>query len=268
MTTRTDILFDIKRSPRIAEVAKASDNLVMQDYVDTIRPFESSFRAMSFPFLIQASGKEDLGGGVSVAITAEEQDLKLSFGSEFIAAETGTVTTPSGIPDLNNEQTFSDSAATFESNGVVRGSFLINYTDQSVADVVEVVDEMTLITHALVNGSNNQWDSADVYQCFNIIQKTTEGGNLVAVDDVDVAFPAILPTAFTQVIQKTSSSATLIGLGNIEADLTTIIAQTTAAFQADAVWDALISAHSVTGSFGEFVVRRLLTTAKFFALRV
>ena len=34
-----------------------------------------------------------------------------------------------------------------------------------------------------------------------------------------------------------------------------------------ATWDALIADHSVTGSFGEFIVRRLLTTAKFFALR-
>jgi hypothetical protein len=33
------------------------------------------------------------------------------------------------------------------------------------------------------------------------------------------------------------------------------------------VWDALIADHSVSGSFGEFIVRRLLTTAKFFALK-
>jgi hypothetical protein len=51
------------------------------------------------------------------------------------------------------------------------------------------------------------------------------------------------------------------------AKLDTIITQTTAEFQADAVWDALIADHDVTGSFGEFVVRRLLTVAKFFSLR-
>jgi hypothetical protein len=33
------------------------------------------------------------------------------------------------------------------------------------------------------------------------------------------------------------------------------------------VWDALIADHSVAGSFGEFIVRRLLTVAKFFSLR-
>lgn len=267
MTTRNDITFDLQRSPRIATVAQASDDLIMQDYIDTIRPFESSFRAMSHPFLAQASGKEDLGGGVLVAITLEEQDLKLAFESDFVAAEIGTVTTPSGAPDVNDEYILTDSAAAFQTNNVIRGSFLINYTDQSVCDVVEVLSETQVVTMVLMNGSNNEWDSADAYQCFNITQKRTAGGNLVAVDDMDVSFPAIQPTAFTQVVQQSSSSATIQNLDDIEADIATILSQTTASFQASAVWDALISAHSVTGSFGEFVVRRLLTVAKFFSLR-
>lgn len=267
MTTRTDVIFDVARSPRIAIVAKASNTMVMQDYVDTVRPFESSFIAMSFPFLMQASGKEDLGGGVSVAITAEEQDLKLSFESELVPAETGTVTTPSGAPDVNNEQTFVDSAAAFEANNVTRGSFLINFTDLSVADVVEVVNEMTLITTALTNGGNNQWDTADVYHCFNIIQKTTQGGNLVAVDAVDVAFPAILPTAFTQVIQQASSSATLQNLDSLEVQLNTIEAQTTAAAIGAAVWNAATATYNAAGSFGNMISRKLMQVIDFFGLR-
>lgn len=225
MTTRTDILFDLQRSPRIAEVAKASDDIIMQDYVDTIRPFESSFRAMSHPFLMDATGKQDLGGGVLVAITAEEQDLKLAFESDFVAAETGTVTTGSGMPDLNNEYTFEDSTAFFETNLVMRGSFLINYTDQSVADVVEVLSETMLTTTVLMNGSDNEWDINDDYQCFNITQKRTAGGNLVAVDSLDVTFPAILPTAFTQVVQQSSSSATIQNLDTMESQIADIHGQ-------------------------------------------
>ena len=34
-----------------------------------------------------------------------------------------------------------------------------------------------------------------------------------------------------------------------------------------AVWDDLIADHQSAGSFGEFIVRRLLTVAKFFSLR-
>jgi len=51
------------------------------------------------------------------------------------------------------------------------------------------------------------------------------------------------------------------------AKLDTIITQTTAEFQADATWDALTADHTVTSSFGTFVVRRLLTLAKYFSLR-
>ena len=268
MTTRTDVAYDIARSPRIATVAKASDEMIMQDYVDTTRPFESSFEAMSQPFLMSASGKEDLGGGVFVAITITEEDMKLAFEPELIAVYTGTVTTGSGAPDLNGELLLTDSNAQFETDGIVRGTFLINYTDQSIADVVEVLSETTMITTTLMNGSDDEWDIGDDYHVHLIVQKTTVGGNLVAVDNLDATFPAILPTAFTQVVQQSSSSGTIQNLSDIEADLTTIVAQTTAEFQADAVWDALISAHEVTGSFGEFVVRRLLTTAKFFALRI
>jgi hypothetical protein len=53
--------------------------LLVQDYVDTTRPFEASFEAMSHPYLINAGGKDDLGGGKLVDITLSEQDLKVAF---------------------------------------------------------------------------------------------------------------------------------------------------------------------------------------------
>jgi hypothetical protein len=209
MTTRTDISFDFATSPRIAEVAEASDELIMQDYVDTVRPAEDDFQAMSYPHLIDASGKEDLGGGVLVAITASEQNMTLAFESNFVAAQIGTITTASD-PAVRNTIRLYDTGATFITNGVQRGSFIINYTDQSVCDVWRVISETELQTRPLNNGSDNSFDVSDDYQVFNIVQKRTSGGNLVAVDENDVTIPAILPTAFTQVVQATSSSATLI----------------------------------------------------------
>lgn len=266
MTTRTDVTYDLRRSPRIAEVASPSVEMLVQDYVDTTRPFESSFEAMSHTFLISASGKDDLGGGKFVDITMSEKDLKLSFEARTTPAETGTVTTGSAVP-IKGEISFTDTAATFVTNNVARGSLVINFTDQSVADVVEVISETELTTKTLVNGIGNTFDVADVYHVFNIVQLTVQGGNVVGVDSVDVATNAILPTAFSQVVLTLSSSGTITNLTQIESDITTILAQTTASAQAAAVWDALISAHSVTGSFGEFIVRRLLTVAKFFSLR-
>jgi len=93
MTTRTDVDYDLTRSPRIAEIASPSIEMVMQDYVDTTRVEESTFKAMSHTFLMNASGKEDLGGGTIVAITVAEQDLKLAFQARTTTAQTGTVTT-------------------------------------------------------------------------------------------------------------------------------------------------------------------------------
>lgn len=267
MTTRTDVAYDLRRSPRIAEVASPSVEMLVQDYVDTTRPFESSFEAMSHLFLASAGGKDDLGGGKLVEITMTEEDMKLAFEARTTPAETGTVTTGSGAPTLQGEITFIDTAATFVTNGVARGSMVVNFTDQSIADVVQVTNETTLVTKTLVNGIGNTFDTSDVYHVFNVIQMTVQGGNVVAVDNMDVAANAILPTAFSQVVLTLSSSGTITNLTDIETDIATILTQTTSSAIGAAVWDALISAHSVTGSFGEFIVRRLLTVAKFFSLR-
>jgi hypothetical protein len=240
---------------------------LLQDLVDTTRPFESSFEAMSHPFLLSAAGKNDIGGGKLVSITAEEQDMKLEFAPVTTPAETGTVTTGSSAP-VNGEITFIDSAALFETANVQRGSMVINFTDRSIADVVVVNSETSLTTKTLVNGIGNTFDASDVYHVFNVRQVNTSGGNLTAVDALAATTTAISPTAFTQVIQAASTDGVIQNVSDLEADIATILAQTTASAQATAVWDALLSAHSVTGSFGEFIVRRLLTVAKFFSLRV
>lgn len=209
MTTRTDIRVDYNYSPRIIEVASPSTEIIMQDLVDTLRIDEESFhRGLPFSKLIDASGKEDLGGGVKVGITAALQDAKLSFEARTTPAQIGVVTTGSGTP-VNNTITFEDTSATFIANGVERGSLVINFTDNSIADVVSVDSETQLTTKLLVNGSDNEFDVSDVYHVFNVIQCSATGGNLVAVDDVGDTFSSILPTAFTQVVTTASSSATL-----------------------------------------------------------
>jgi hypothetical protein len=144
---------------------------------------------------------------------------------------------------------------------------VINFTDRSIADVVEVVSSDTLTTRTLVNGIDNTFAVADFYQVFNVTQMVVQGGNVVGVDEFDASAAAILPTAFSQVVVTLSSSGTIAGLPDLEADIAAILAQTTQEAQAAAVWDALIADHSVTSSFGEFVVRRLLTIAKYFSLR-
>lgn len=207
MTTRTDVVIEYTTSPRVVEVNAPSTEMIMQDWVDTNRKLEDSFQGMAFTKLLNASGKEDLGGGVSVGITAASQDNLLSFAARTTPAETGTVTSNPGSP-VAGRDSFIDTTATFQANNVARGSLVVNFTDNSIADVVSVDGETQLTTKTLVNGIGNTFDTADVYHVFNIIQCNATGGNLTAVDTVPATISPILPTAFTQIILTASSSAT------------------------------------------------------------
>jgi hypothetical protein len=217
VTTRTDVKVDFETSPRIAEVASPSTELTVQDLVDTLRKQEDRFLGMAFTKLLDASGKQPLGGGVSVGITVALQDVKIAFEGRTTPAETGTVTTGSGAPVVGTIA-FEDTAAFFIANGVERGSLVINFTDQSVADVVSVDSETQLTTKLLVNGIGNTYDVADVYHVFNVIQVEVAGGNMTAVDDLAAELDPILPTAFTQVLRTLSSSATITDLAIINAN--------------------------------------------------
>jgi len=209
MTTRDDVNADYQPSPRVVEVSAPSTELTVQDLVDTLRISEEGFaEGLAFDKLIDAAGKEDLGGGVLVGITANLQDAQVAFEARRTPAETGTVTTGSGA-GTNGLQTFEDAAADFVTAGVARGSLVINFTDNSIADVYEVVNATTLTTRTLVNGSSNSFDIADDYQVFNIIQCNISGGNLVAEDDLGAQLSPVVPTAFTQIVRTASSSATL-----------------------------------------------------------
>jgi hypothetical protein len=209
MATRNDVNADYQPSPRVVEVAAPSTEITVQDLVDTLRVSEEAFvEGLSFDKLIDAAGKEDLGGGVLVGITANLQNAQVSFEARRTPAETGTVTTGSGV-GTNGLQTFEDAAADFVTAGIARGSLVINFTDNSIADVYEVVNATTLTTRTLVNGSGNTYDVADDYQVFNIIQCNISGGNLVAEDDLEAQLSPVVPTAFTQIVRTASSSATL-----------------------------------------------------------
>ena len=245
MTTRADIAVEFNSDPKVIEVESPSTAMVMQDLVDTLRKQEDSFQGMSFEKLLNASGKEDIGGGVSVGITVALQNILLAFAGRTTPAETGTVTSNPGSP-IAGRDSFIDTTATFIANSIARGSLVINFTDQSIADVISVDSETQLTTKILVNGIGNTYDVPDVYHVFNIIQCDATGGNLTAVDELDATIAAILPTAFTQIVVAASSSATLVDANP---------------------WDLLTADHTTTGTFGDQVGSKLLTLAKWIGLK-
>ena len=215
MTERTDVDVDYSQFPRIIEVASPSTEIIVQDIVDTLRLSEASFQGMSELKLLDASGKQDLGGGVFVGLTGEFKDAQLAFEPRTDVAQSGTVTTGSSAP-IKDRITFIDTAADFPAAGVVRGSLIVNFDDRSIADIVSLTGNNTLTTKVLKNGISNIFTIGDNYHVFNVIQVNLLGGNQVAVDGNEDTISPILPTAFTQVVRTSSSSATLQELTSIQ----------------------------------------------------
>jgi hypothetical protein len=80
MAVRTDITVDFTLSPRIITVAAPSTEVTVQDLVDTLRNIESDIdNGMQYDHLVNAAGKQELGGGVLVGITATLQNALVSF---------------------------------------------------------------------------------------------------------------------------------------------------------------------------------------------
>lgn len=79
MTIRNDLYFDWLSSPRIITVLSPSTVITIQDLVDTCRANEDQLFNMQHPKIINANGKDSLGGGVFVGITATLQNALLAF---------------------------------------------------------------------------------------------------------------------------------------------------------------------------------------------
>ena len=75
-----------------------------------------------------------------------------------------------------------DNLATFITDGVQRGAVVINFSDQSITEVLEVLAETQLRSRVLRAGTTNQFTSGDAYKIWNIEQCEVQGGNLVAID--------------------------------------------------------------------------------------
>jgi len=211
MAFRTDITVDWLSSPRLIFIADPSITISIQDLIDTLRILEEQpWEGLAFPYIIDAAGKENLGGGVSVGITAKLLNAKLAFEGRKDSIETGSITTSDTSGIILN-----DSAGLFVTNLVTPGAWVVNLTDGSRATVLRINSETQLVTDGLGNGIDNQFNSSDLYEIQNIIQCDVTGGNLVAVSsDGTTSMSPILPTMGTQVTRTLSSSATGIASGS------------------------------------------------------
>lgn len=212
MATRSDVKVEFNASPRVLQVDAPSEIISIQDIVDSVRKQEDTFSGMSHPKLLDAAGKSTLGTGIKTGITATLQNTVLSFEGRFTPAQIGTATSTPSNP-INGRQTLIDNSASFVTNNVRRGSFIINFSDMSVSDVIVVNSESQLECRTLSNGTLNSYTLGDTYHIFNISQVRANEGNLVAIDDVGNNISPVLPTAFTQVVVELSTSASLVESG-------------------------------------------------------
>lgn len=208
MASRSDISVSWQLSPRLITVAAPSTEVTIQDLHDTLRDLEDEPHTLIYPSIISSAGKESLGGGVSVGLTATLQNARLGFEArpEFFSQGTTTVGT--------TERTLIDSGADFISDGVEVDDVVRNDTQNAWATVL-TVDSATQLTLSPLTPSNN-WGSGEDYTIWHVIQCNVTGGNLVAVDSDDNEIDPIYPTGFTQVVRTSSSSATLQELEDIQ----------------------------------------------------
>lgn len=192
-----------RTSPRIITIPDGVTEVTIDDLQDTLLDLEDDEEGMLWEHLRNTSGGEDLGGGVSVGITMELQNAKLSFSQHISELETGTVTSSN-----SNGDTLIDSSATFITNGVSPGDTIINLTDGSQATVITIDSETQITCYSLEQGTDNQFDSSDSYEILDVQDCEVTGGNLVAVDEGGSSINPIFPTFGNFVTRTSSSSAT------------------------------------------------------------
>lgn len=227
MAFRSDVSVEWWYSPRLITVAAPSLTISIQDLVDTLRRLEEK-RFGSYPSILDADGKSDVGSGNKTGITVKLINARLAFEQRTTPNVTGSATSS----DANGVQLV-DTGATFVTDGVQPGDTLWNTTDLSFATVLEVIDENTIKHRKLAGGSGNNWDISDAYRIYTTEQGNITGGNLVAVDDVGDPLNPVFPTAFTQVTRELSVSPSIAG-----------------ASIADDLWDSLLADHTDPNTFG------------------
>lgn len=192
-------------SPRLVTVPTVDgDEISVQSTHDQLKTWEERPDSQSYPLIVKTAGKDDLGGGLFAGLNLQFQDAQIEFEANTTPIQTGTVTTANAAGT-----TLTDSAATFVTNLVKRGDWLVNFTDQSVSSVRTVDSEIQLTCVKLEGGTDNDFDVPDDYAIFGIIQKDLNGGNFTAVDANGATISSVFTSFGNQVIRTASVSATL-----------------------------------------------------------
>lgn len=79
MSVIAGVTVDFIANPRVITIPAPLLEVSIQDLHDTVRNLEDEPSSMQYPHLIDSAGKEDLGSGKAVGITATLQNARLAF---------------------------------------------------------------------------------------------------------------------------------------------------------------------------------------------
>jgi hypothetical protein len=209
MAERADITVDWGLSPRLIEVALPSVSLSNQDMHDTLNSntlqpgmSDDSLENMDDDPIIDSAGKEDLGGGVEVGITSTLLDGQVAFGRTSPRTGAEIVTTGGSATVLVA------SAATLQADSCQRGDWVINWTDRSVTEILEVLSETSARCRTLSGGVTNLFNLNDVITVWEVAECELSGGNTVAVDAADLSINPLFTTFGRFATRAAASQAT------------------------------------------------------------
>lgn len=215
-----EVTQDFAADPRVTVVKAPRVEFLAQDVLDTLRKVEDTFVGIAFPKLINASGKEELGPGKFVGITYQLQNNQIQFEDRQTPVVSGrTISTASGAP-IGGLITVTDSGAGFLTALVKRGSFIVNWSDNSIVSVHSVTDEDNLRVKVPTSGLGNTYEIGDAYSVFNVVKVLLGGGNSTAVDAVPASIDSAVPSVGTFLTLESSTSAVLLdGAGTLIGDI-------------------------------------------------
>lgn len=212
MAVRSDVYVEWWRSPRIIVIEAPSTTITVEDLVDTLRTIEDDLDNLDDGSLLDASGRQDLGGSQFVGITITLNNAQISFEARTSNISAGTATAVSstdGLPGV----ILTDISATFQTDNIQPGDTIVNRDDGSVATVISVISQTQLKHYALQDGTSNDWTIGDNYKVYPSIECTITGGNVVAVDDIGDTIDAVQSSSFTSVSKESSTSAAIVETG-------------------------------------------------------
>ena len=210
MTNRSDVAVDFELTPRLADITSASEEITVQDSHDTLSAIQDESEGGQYEFLVSTTGGEPLGGGVTVGLTTVLNNLQYAFQATS-PASTGAITTTDADGTVLH-----DSSATFVTDNVKRGDWVINFTDQSVTEILTVDSETQLTTRGLRDGTANTFTTLDNYKVWEVSEAELSGGNFTGIDSVGADLNPLFPSFGRFITRTAAASATTQELADIQ----------------------------------------------------